>query len=166
MDDLIVGAIVQLSDYRARRVLPDHDARMERGREIIREAITRTIIEDYASLPIVTVSLAIAEAGRALDENGTFADAVEASAIVLRRAMVEAVGVGRIRPLLFEVAYLKAVRFKVVAAVLRERWVRDHRAPEDYHYALCRARRATRGGGCIDVALYQALGDDCAGGAT
>jgi hypothetical protein len=148
-------AVIQLSDYRPRRPLPDHHQRMEEAREILRDAIARTITEDYAGLPIVTVSLAIAEANRVLAEEGSFADAVEASAAVLRRAMAD---IGRCAAL-WEMRYLKAARFKVVSAVLRERWTAEHRPAEDYHYAVCRARRVIDGGGCISIALYQALGD-------
>ncbi|MCK7495213.1 MAG: hypothetical protein MZW92_32030 [Comamonadaceae bacterium] len=154
----MTAAIIQLSDYQSRRTLPDHHRRMEEARAIIKDAIARTITEDYAGLPIVTVSLAIAEANSALDEDGSFADAVEASSVVLRQAMAEA-AITVLHAPLWEMGYLKAASSRVVAAVLRERWTAEHRPAEDYHYALCRARRIIDGGGCINIALYQALGD-------
>ncbi len=143
----MTAAVIQLSDYRAKQLLPEHSPLMEEGRALIVDALTRLIMEDFASLPLPTITLAIQECSRVMHDGGCFIDAFEAAADVLRRAL-------RGSPFLWEVALLKKARMAVVEAVIRKRL-----QAAEYQEALMRAKRVVQGGGCISVAIYQAIGD-------
>ncbi len=142
-----MAAVIQLSDYRAKQLLPEHSPLMEEGRALIVDALSQLIMEDFASLPLPTITLAIQECSRVMHNGGCFMDAFEAAADVLRRAL-------RGSPFLWEVALLKKARMAVVEAVIRKRL-----PAAEYQNALMRAQRVVNGGGCISVAIYQAMGE-------
>ncbi len=143
----MTAAVIQLSDYRAKQLLPEHSPLMEEGRALIVDALSQLIMEDFASLPLPTITLSIQECSRVMHNGGCFMDAFEAAADVLRRAL-------RGSPFLWEVGFLKKARMAIVAAVLRKRL-----PAAEYQDALMRAQRVVNGGGCISVAIYQAMGE-------
>jgi hypothetical protein len=87
MEPTMTAAAIQLSDYRAKQLLPEHSPLMEEGRTLIVDAISQIIMEDFASLPLPTVTLAIQECSRVMHSGGCFVDAFQAAADVLRRAL-------------------------------------------------------------------------------
>lgn len=161
------AAIVDLREYRSRHTEPNREARLRRSREIIKEAIIRTLVEDYTGLPLVTIAAAIADVVKVLDDGGSLADAVESSAIILRQARTQSSPVNNptiIQPFLWELKYLKNARFRVAAALICDHWRRYGLPRDDYEGAIRRARRIIDGGGTIATALYQAIGKDPGGG--
>jgi len=140
------AAVIQLSNYRARQLLPEHDPIMEDARALIVDAMTKVIMEDYAALPLATTTLAIQECSRVMYDGGCFLKAFEAAADVLRRNLPD-------KPFLWEFGFLKRARMAIVEAEVRRR------KPVDLHQALAMARRVIHGGGCIQVAIYHALGE-------
>jgi hypothetical protein len=151
-----MAAVIQLSEYRAHRLLPEHHPLMEEGRAIITDAMTQMIMEDFSGLPIAVRAMAINAVIKAMkDDSGCFATSFEAAVNVLRPAMNDAK-----RPFLWEFGLLKSSRLRIVELTLRKRCTVG-----EYEAALGKARRVIHGGGCISVALYQALGEGGIGGA-
>lgn len=156
----MTAAVINLDTYRQRRQLPA-TAIQRSGREIIKEAIRQTLMEDFATLPISTLCAAAQEAAHVVDTGGTFAEAVEAACLVIRTGAIGSVPGSFARLLSAECAFLRKARLNVVAGVLRARGLKGF----EYHQAMVIARRIVEGGGTITTALYQALGDDTPGGA-
>ena len=143
----MTAAVIQLSDYRAKQLLPEHSPLMEEGRALIVDAISQLIMEDFASLPLPTITLAIQECSRVMHNGGCFIDAFQAASDVLRRALQGS-------PFLWELALLRKARIAVVESVIRKRL-----PAAEYQESLMRAKRVVQGGGCISVAIYQAMGE-------
>lgn len=147
-----MAAIVDLCEYRLSHRFRPHDTNT-RSLDIVREGITRTIMDDYAGLPIPAITLAINEVTLVLcDKHGSFTDAVEAAALVLR-PYVESC-------FLWELKFLKCARFRVVERTLRHCIEEGTLTFEEFEHAIERAHRVIDGGASITIALCQALGDE------
>lgn len=156
----MTAAVINLNTYRQRRQPPATNTPRD-GREIIKDAIRQTLMEDFGTLPLSTIACAIQESARVIDTGGTFAEAVEASCLVIRTGYIGAVPGSFAKLLSAECAFLRKSRLNVVAGVLRTRGLKGF----EYHQAMVIARRIIDGGGTITIALYQALGDGAPGGA-
>lgn len=126
-------------------------------RATLLDAIAQAVMQDYATCPWPVIQDAIASAGEALTEGGSFFDAIEASESVIlayhnidgNLQLTNAIAKQRRRR--------QAAFFDQAARVIRDRLRNRH---TDVHYALARARRVIEGGGTINAALCHALGDD------
>ena len=147
-----MAAIVDLCEYRLSHRFRPHD-KNARSLDIVREGVTRSIMEDYAGLPIVAITLAINEVNRVLcEKNGSFCDAVEAAALVMRPYVSGC--------FLWELRLLKSARFRVVEQTLRHCIEEGTLTFEEFEDAIRKAHRLIDGGAGITVALCQVLGDE------
>ena len=147
-----MAAIVDLCEYRLSHRFRPHDTNA-RSLDIVREGVTRSIMDDYAGLPVIAITQAINEVNRVLSEHGSFADAVESAAVVLRRYMTDGC-------FLWELKFLKCARFRVVEQTLRHCIEEGTLTFEEFEDAIRKAHRLIDGGAGITVALCQVLGDE------
>ena len=151
MEKQTIVAIVDLCEYRLSHRFRPHDTNA-RSLDIVREGVTRSIMEDYAGLPIVAITLAINEVNRVLcEKNGSFCDAVEAAALVMRPYISGC--------FLWELRLLKCARFRVVEQTLRYYVEEGSITFEELEEAIRKAHTLIDGGGCITPTLYQVLGE-------
>ena len=147
-----MAAIVDLCEYRLSHRFRPHDTNA-RSLDIVREGVTRSIMEDYAGLPIVAITLAINEVNRVLcEKSGSFSDAVEAAALVMRPYVSGC--------FLWELRLLKSARFRVVEQTLRHCIEEGTLTFEEFEDAIRKAHRLIDGGAGITIALCQVLGDE------
>ena len=147
-----MAAIVDLCEYRLSHRFRPHDTNAK-SLDIVREGVTRSIMDDYAGLPIVAITLAINEVNRVLcEKNGSFCDAVEAAALVMRPYVSGC--------FLWELRFLKCARFRVVEQTLRHCIEEGTLTFEQFEDAIRKAHRLIDGGAGITVALCQVLGDE------
>ena len=148
-----MAAIVDLCEYRLSHRFRPHDTNA-RSLDIVREGVTRSIMDDYAGLPVIAITQAINEVNRVLcDKHGSFTDAVEAAAVVLRQYMTNGC-------FLWELKFLKCARFRVVDQTLRHCIEEGTLTFEEFEEAIRKAHRLIDGGAGITVALCQVLGDE------
>lgn len=153
-----MAAIVDLCEYRLSHRFRPHDTNA-RSLDIVREGITRTIMDDYAGLPIPAITLATNEVTRVLSDTdgktGSFTDAVEAAAAIMRPYLSSC--------FLWELKFLKLARFRVVERNLQ--YCREEKiiTMDEYSAAVTKARTMTDGGACIIPTLCQVLGEKFSG---
>ena len=147
-----MAAIVDLCEYRLSHRFRPHDTNA-RSLDIVREGVTRSIMDDYAGLPIVAITLAINEVNRVLcEKNGSFSDAVEAAALVMRPYVAGC--------FMWELRLLKSARFRVVEQTLRHCIEDGTLTFEQFEEAIRKAHTLIDGGAGITIALCQVLGDE------
>ena len=146
-----MAAIVDLCEYKLSHRFRPHDANAK-SLDIVREGVTRSIMDDYAGLPVIAITQAINEVNRVFSEHGSFPDAVESAAIVLRRYMADGC-------FLWELRFLKCARFRVVEQTLRHYVEEGSLTFEELEEAIRKAHTLIDGGGCITPTLYQVLGE-------